>query len=47
MLTFVPATLHSLVCVVSFGGTEIAFVDQSLSDVSPSFHVRQSSLRHA
>ena len=46
MLTFVPTILHSLVCVVSFGGADSAFVDHSLIEVSLSFHAKQGSLCH-
>ena len=46
MLTFVPATFHSLVLVASFGGAESAFIDHSFTNVSSSFHVRQGSLHY-
>lgn len=46
MLAFVPATLHSLVRVASFGRAETVYVDHSLVGVSPSFQAKQSSLRH-
>ena len=46
LLTFEPATLHSLLWVVSFGRTKSASIDHFLIDISLSFHAIPNNLHH-